>query len=370
VQELCQQLALDPLRFRQINAIREGDPNLMHGRWSHVGLLKCLALIEQHPLSTHRARSKQDIPGAAAGWISGIGVAAGGTGPAAALCRRERDGTCTSAVGSADLSGSDTSLGLPASVVHIVHDNADSMPYSGLSAGSKTIYTVGLAVLAAARDAHTQVLHIAAETLEASAEDLELRDGRVIVRGVPEKQLSPSEIAANSLRIGAPYESVFGHGRSANHVSSPMFAAHLARVAVDVETNEVRVLDYLAAQDMGRAINPAEVEGQIHGAVVQGIGWALCEGMVYDQQGQLLTATLLDYALPHSQDAPTITPLLAEVPSALGPCGAKGVGEPPAVPVATAITKAIKGATGVRMMQLPMTPERIFTALRAMGKQG
>lgn len=379
VQDLCQQLEIDPLRFRQINAVRERDPNLMRGRWPRVGLVECLEQIERHPLWTQREQFKQDVPAELPGWKIGIGVAAGGwpggTEPAAALCRLEQDGTFTSVVGSVDLSGSDASLaliaaeelGMPISAVHVVHDNTDSMPYSGLSAGSKTTYTVGSAVLAAARDARTQVLLIAADMLEASVEDLELRDGRVTVRGVPEKHVTLQQIAANSMRFGAPYEPVLGRGRSANRVSSPMFAAHLARVAVDPETGEVRVLDYLAAQDVGRAINPAEVEGQIHGGVVQGIGWALCEGMVYDQNGQLLTATLMDYALPHSQDAPTITPLLVEIPSTLGPFGAKGVGEPPVVPVAAAIANAIKDAVGVRMTQIPMTPERVFDALRGTG---
>src|SRR5204862_3822265 len=129
-----------------------------------------------------------------------------------------------------------------------------------------------------------------------------------MVKGVPEKYVTLQQIAANSMRFGAPYEPVFGRGRSANRVSSPMFAAHLAKVAVDPETGVVRVLDYLAAQDVGRVINPAEVEGQIHGGVVQGIGWALFEQMVYDEDGQLLTATLMDYALPQSSEIPAITP--------------------------------------------------------------
>jgi CO/xanthine dehydrogenase Mo-binding subunit len=380
VQDLCQQLGIDPLRFRRLNAVREGDPNLLQGRWPRVGLVECLEQIERHPLWTQRERLKQDVPAELQGWKIGTGVAAGGwpggTEPAAALCRLEPDGTFTSVVGSVDISGSDASLaliaaeelGMPVSAVHVVHDNTDSMPYSGLSAGSKTTYTVGSAILAAAHDAREQVLAIAAEMLEASVEDLELHAGRVTVRGVPEKHVTLQQIAANTMRFGAPYEPVLGRGRSANRVSSPMFAAHLARVAVDPETGEVRVLDYLAAQDVGRAINPAEVEGQIHGGVVQGIGWALCEGMAYDQHGQLLTATLMDYALPHSQDAPTITPLLVEIPSALGPFGAKGVGEPPVVPVAAAIANAIKDAVGVRMTQLPMTPERVFDALRGIGQ--
>ncbi|MFL5654400.1 MAG: xanthine dehydrogenase family protein molybdopterin-binding subunit [Ktedonobacteraceae bacterium] len=376
VQELCQQLGMDPLQFRQINALKEGDPNIRFGRWPRIGLLECLEQIQQHPLWVQREQAKQEVPEELKGWKIGIGVAVGGwpggTEPAAALCRLEHDGTFTVVVGSVDVSGSDASLALiaaeelslPVEAVDITHDNTDSMPYSGLSAGSKTTYTVGSAVLAAARDARNQVFTIAADMLEASTEDMELQDGKVMVKGVPEKHVTLQQIAANSMRFGAPYEPVYGRGRSANRVSSPMFAAHLAKVAVDPETGEVRVLDYIAAQDVGRAINPAEVEGQIHGGVVQGIGWALFEGMVYDESGQLLTATLMDYALPQSQDVPTITPLLVEVPSELGPFGAKGVGEPPVVPVAAAIANAIRDAVGVRMTQIPMTPERVFASLR------
>jgi CO/xanthine dehydrogenase Mo-binding subunit len=125
----------------------------------------------------------------------------------------------------------------------------------------------------------------------------------------------------------------------------------------------VRVLDYASAQDVGRAINPAEVEGQIHGGVTQGIGWALVVGHAYDEDGQLLTSTLMDYALPHSQDIPTIATLLVEVPSGLGPFGARGVGEPPVVPVAAAIANAIHDATSARLTHIPMTPERVLAAL-------
>jgi CO/xanthine dehydrogenase Mo-binding subunit len=376
VQELCQQLGMDPIQFRQINALKEGDPNIWLGRWPRIGLLECLEQVQQHPLWLQRERARQETPRELEGWKIGIGVAVGGwpggTEPAAAMCRLEQDGTFTVVVGSVDLSGSDASLALiaaeelnlSAEAVNVTHDSTDSMPYSGLSAGSKTIYTVGSAVLKAARDARTQIFTIAAEMLEASSEDMELRDGKVMVRGVPEKYITLQQIAANSMRFGAPYEPVYGRGRSANRVSSPMFAAHLVRVAVDPKTGEVRVLEYIAAQDVGRAINPAEVEGQIHGGVVQGIGWALLEGMTYDEQGQLLTSTLMDYALPHSQDVPTITPLLVEVPSELGPFGAKGVGEPPVVPVAAAIANAIRDAVGVRMTELPMTPERVFTSMR------
>jgi CO/xanthine dehydrogenase Mo-binding subunit len=375
VEELCQQLRIDPLQFRRLNAPGEGDPHFMLGRWPRIGLEECLELIEQHPLWKQREQARREVPPELKGWKVGIGLAIGswlaGTEPAAALCRLENDGSFTVVVGSVDMSGSDTSLALiaanelgqPADAVNITHDNTDSMPYSGLSAASKTIYTVGSAVLSAARDARSQIFSIAADMLEAATDDMELRDGKVMVKGVPEKHVTLQQIAASSMNFAAPFEPIFGRGRSANRVASPTFVAHLAKVAVDPETGEVRVLDYIAAQDVGRAVNPAEVEGQIHGGIVQGIGWALLEGMSYDENGQLLTATLMDYALPASRDMPTITPLLVEIPSPLGPFGAKGVGEPPVIPVAAAIANAIRDATGVRMTQLPMTPERVFAAL-------
>jgi len=165
------------------------------------------------------------------------------------------------------------------------------------------------------------------------------------------------------MRFAGKYAPVYGRGRSGLSTTSPMYAAHVARVAVDPETGEVRVLDYLAAQDVGFAINPAEVEGQIIGGVTQGLGWALYERYVYDENGQLLTSTLMDYALPQSTEVPRIIPLLVEVPSPLGPFGAKGVGEPPVVPVGAAIANAVFDAVGVRVPDLPITPERLFKAM-------
>jgi CO/xanthine dehydrogenase Mo-binding subunit len=254
-------------------------------------------------------------------------------------------------------------LGMPIDAVNVAHDNTDTMPYSGGTGGSKTTYSMGPAVLAAARDARNQILSIAAEMLEASANDLEIEGDKVVVRGAPDKSIELKKIAAESMRFGGRYEPVYGRGRAANSRSSPLYVVHIAKVAVDPETGEVHVLDYVAIQDVGFAVNPAEVEGQIYGGVMQGIGWALLEGIVYDENGQLLTSTFMDYALPHIQDAPHITPVLVEVPSALGPFGAKGVGEPPVVPVGAAIANAVYNAVGVRVTQLPITSERLYEAM-------
>ena len=375
VAELCRELQMDPIAFRKKNAVREGDPTVNHGVWPRVGLLECLEAIEQHPLWVSRETNKQATSDLT-GWKIGTGIAVGGwpggTETAAAACRLENDGTFTVVVGSVDLTGSDTSLaliaaeglGVSSDSVVTVHDNTDTMPYSGGTGGSKTVYSLGPAVLAAARDARQQVLTIAGEMLEAAVDDLTIENDRVVVKGVPDRSVELKEIARQSMRFRGKYPPVYGHGRSANATTNPMYAAHVARVAVDPETGEVRVLDYVAAQDVGCAINPAEVEGQIHGGVTQGIGWALLEGLEYNEEGQPLTATLMDYAVPHSHDVPNISPIFIQIPSDLGPFGAKGVGEPPVIPVAAAIANAIYDAVGARVHTIPMTAERVYTAMQ------
>lgn len=372
--ELCEGLGMDPITFRKQNALKEGDMGIDKRPWPRIGLIECLEALEKQPQWVNRATQKE-APADLAGWKIGYGISVGGwpggTEPAAAACRLEKDGTFTVVIGTVDLTGSDTSMALIAAEglgvgkngVNVAHDSTDTMPYSGGTGGSKTLYTMGPAVLAAARDARNQVLIVASEMLEASPEDLEIEGDKVVVRGVPGKSVTLAKIAGASMRFAGQYEPVYGRGRSVTKRNSPMYAAHLAKVAVDPETGEVRVLEYVAAQDVGFAINPAEVEGQIHGGITQGLGWALYEGFVYDENGQLLTPTLMDYALPLSKDIPTITPVLVEVPSALGPYGAKGVGEPPVVPVGAAIANAVQDAVGARVAHLPITPERLFTAM-------
>ncbi len=375
IDELCRENGLDPVAFRLKNGFKEGDATLDGRKWPRIGLLECLQKVQEHPIWAERGKHSS-LPGELRGWKVGVGLAAGGwpggTEPAAAACRLEKDGTVSVVVGSVDLTGSDTSmsliaahvLGMPVESVQTVHDNTDTMPYSGGTGGSKTTYAMGAAVLAAAQDARHQILSIASEMLEASEGDLDIEGDQVVVRGAPGKSVELKHIAGESMRFAGRYEPVYGRGRSALKVSSPMFAVHVARVAVDPETGLVRVLDYLAAQDVGFAINPGEVEGQISGGVTQGLGWALYEGYAYDENGQLLTSNFMDYALPHSEDVPYVTPLLVEIPSALGPFGAKGVGEPPVIPVGAAIANAVRDAVGARVTHLPITPERLFMAMQ------
>ena len=144
---------------------------------------------------------------------------------------------------------------------------------------------------------------------------------------------------------------------------APSAAAHLAHVRVDRETGEVRLLAHVIAQDVGRALNPALVEGQMRGGAAQGIGWALFEELVHDESGQLLTSSFLDYAIPLADRVPDIDTLIVEVPAPDGPFGAKGIGEAPVIAAAPAIANAVAAAVGIRLRELPMTAPRVWAAL-------
>jgi CO/xanthine dehydrogenase Mo-binding subunit len=173
------------------------------------------------------------------------------------------------------------------------------------------------------------------------------------------------------MAFGGKYEPVFGRGSTAINQRAPGFAAHLARVRVDPDTGKTSVIDYVAVQDVGKAVNPAGVEDQIMGGVMQGIGWALYEQMAYDDSGQLVTASLLDYTLPGIHQSPErIETVIVEVPSQSGPFGVRGVGEPPVVPVPATVANAIRDAVGARVADLPMTPERVTAAVAAMEDEG
>jgi CO/xanthine dehydrogenase Mo-binding subunit len=301
-----------------------------------------------------------------------IGGWLGGLESATACIRANTDGTFQIIHGAVDITGTNTGmvliaaqvLGVSPDKVQILTPDTSQAPYAGMSGGSKITYTVGKAVQLAAEDARRQILGIAASHLEARVDDLEIKDGAVRVKGSPTARLSLAEIAALSMRFGAKYPPVFGQGSTAITRQSPGFAGHMVRVRVDPETGGVTILEYVAAQDVGFAINPPAVEGQILGGVAQGIGWGLFEHIVYDDAGGLLTATLTDYAIPKAPNVPRVETIVVEVPSEDGPMGAKGVGEPPVVPAAAAIANAIADAIGTRITTLPITPERILQALR------
>jgi CO/xanthine dehydrogenase Mo-binding subunit len=372
VDEAARQLGMDPFELRLKNAAQKGDP-MGNGRpWPGIGMRETLAALRDHPAWQEREQAR------AAGRGVGVAVAGwpGGTEPAAAACSLQRDGSLHIHVGSVDLTGTTTgfallaaeAFGLEPERIRVISGDTANAPFAGAAGGSKITYTVGPAVFQAAEEARRQVLDIAAEEFEADAADLEIVDGKVQVRGVPDKAISLADIGTKTMQFGGKYAPVWGHGRHAVKAQAPGFCAQLAELSVDAETGEVTVHRLVLAQDVGRAINPPAIEGQMTGGAVQGLGWALYEGLRYSPDGQLLTGSWMDYAVARAtQAAATIETVLVEVPSEQGPLGARGVGEPPVIATAAAVANAITDATGARLVDLPITPPQLIRALEAAG---
>jgi CO/xanthine dehydrogenase Mo-binding subunit len=365
--ELATKLGLDPIEMRLKNAVVEGDVGVSGNPFPTIGAVEVLERIREHPLWATR----DSLPEG-----EGIGMAAGhwpgGNEPAAAVCRVNVDGTMTVVTSAADMSGVNSgfaviaaaAFGLSPDKVQVVTADTSSGPYSGASGGSKITYTVGAAVLRAAEAARQKALAAASQELEIAPDDLEVVDGIVRAVGAPDRSITVEELAKMALRFGGRYEPIEAHGGSAQTSGAPSVAAHLSHVRVDRETGEVMLLRHVIAQDVGRALNPALVEGQMRGGATQGIGWALFEQLDHDEDGRLVTGSFLDYAIPNAERVPEIETLIVEVPAPDGPFGAKGIGEAPVVGAPAAVANAIAAAGGTRLYELPMTPPRIWEALR------
>ena len=353
--ELALRLDMDPIELRLRNASREGDPTADESAWPRIAMVECLEEARRHPLYTAPCEAGE-----------GVGIAVGSWGgartPAAAGCRVEPDGTVSIMIGSVDISGSSTGLamiaaeafGVSPDKVRIEIGDTGVAPFGPLAAGSQVTYSVGGAVQEAAIEARRQLLQIATEELEAAPEDLEITDGRVAVKGSADRFVEITRLVALGTEFMGKHRPIQASGRSAVQSASPMFTVHIARVRADSETGHFTLTGYAAIQDVGRAINPPEVEGQIHGGAAQVLGRALGEQLAYDDDGQLRTASFLDYELPTADQLPDIDVRLIEVPSPVGPLGAKGVGEPPAIPGAAALANALARATGIRVREVPI----------------
>jgi CO/xanthine dehydrogenase Mo-binding subunit len=370
---MARELGLDPLEVRFKNAVGEGDLLPSGQPYPRIGLRECLEAIGNSEVwKRRRETAEQPNRGTAlavGGWM-------GGLQPASAIACLNADGTINVTVGSSDITGTNTSFrqiaaevfNLPLEMVSVESGDTKTAPYAGMSAGSKTTYTVGRAVKLAAEDAKRQMLEIAAQRLEVSPEDLEMIDGEIRLKSgdaADQKPLTFARLGKWTTNFGAYYPAVVGRGAITARKSAPGFTAQAVEVEVDPDTGEVTVLGFAVAQDAGFAINPLSVEGQMQGGVSQGIGIALSEEMIFDDQGRLLNPNLLDYRLMTTRDLPPIEAIIVEVPSEEGPYGARIVGEPSIVAGLAAVGNAIAEATGARCYEAPFTPERV---LRAMGK--
>jgi CO/xanthine dehydrogenase Mo-binding subunit len=368
VDEMARLLSVDPISLRLQNGSKPGDP-LADGRpWPKMGLTEVLQAAQAHPIWQNREKAQQNGRGvgiALGGWP-------GGVEPTSASVQLHRDGTLQLHIGSVDLTGTPTGFALIAAEafgvspdkVQVWRGDTSNMPFAGATGGSKITYMVGPSVIKACEDAKQQVYAIAADLMEADPADMEIVDGHVQVKGVPDKKLDLAEIAKKTMHFGAKYAPVVGNGRHANTESAPGFAAQLAEVSVDEQTGEVTVHKLAVFQDVGQVINPLTLEGQVMGGAMQGLGWALYENLVFDEYGSPLTGSWADYTVPHFVHAvPQFEVQFVQVPSEHGPFGARGAGEPPIIATAAAVANAIADATNSRITNLPMTAPRVLTAV-------
>src|SRR5579884_2622004 len=343
IDELAERLGIDPLELRLRNVAEVGDKAVSSQEFKVFEAREYLERMGEHPLWKRRGSLPEgEGVGLAIGWWPG------GYEPAAAVCQLDANGHLTIVTGAADMTGVETTFaaiaadafGVSSDRVRVNYADTSSAPYAGMSGGSKITYTVGRAVEMAALQAREQLLDVAAEELEISPEDLEIVDGSVQPVGVPAKAMSITELAQKVLTFGSPHPPVEGHGR-VSLSPAPQCAAHLSHVRVDRDTGAVTVLGHVIAQDVGRALNPALVAGQMQGGVTQGLGWALLEELAYDEHGQPMAGSFVDYAVPTAGGIPWIETEIVEVPAPDGPFGAKGVGEAPVVGVPGAVANAI-----------------------------
>jgi CO/xanthine dehydrogenase Mo-binding subunit len=366
---ICHDLGIDPLEFRRRNGVKTGDLSAAGVPLRQVGMQTALAAATQRAgWHTPKVGVKRGRGIACAEWRLGGGRGSG------AWVKLNEDGTVVVNAGITEIgSGSSTALvqmtadvlGVLPERVALVSGDTETTPYDTLTAASRVTVAMGNAVTRAASDVRDQLLHLAAERLEARPEDITLADGRVFVKGSADHGFSIGQLAVYAQTLGSG--PILGRGAYSSRMPQSLhcYGTQIVEVEVDAETGAVKILRIVAAHDVGRAINPQGVEGQIQGGVTQAIGHALMEQVYYGPDGTPQTQGFLDYKIPSAQDLPEVEAVIVEVPDDEGPFGARGIGEPPILAFAPAVANAIYDAVGVRMTSLPITAEKVRQALNA-----
>ena len=365
IDEVAEAIGMDPLEFRLKNAVETGDPQPNNISFTKIGLKELIGHALKHPAwTTPLPEGKNRGRGVA------VGFWRGGANTSSCHITVTGDGTVHLTVGTVDMTPARTgfaqicadTLQLPLEKVRVKMGDTDTVAHSDNTGGSRTTYTMGTAIYLASHELIQQMKQRASQRLGVAPEHIEYSNGVFHVSDIQDKSISFKEIALLSVRGGS---TLLARGTNPALKAAPAFCLHIVDVEVDPETGKVTILKYTACEDVGRAINPTMVEGQMQGAAVQASGWALTEEMMFDQQGVLRNPTLLDYRMPTALDVPMIATEIVEVPAEDGPFGARGVGEVGVVPVAAAISNAIYRAAGVRLRTLPMNPERVLAAIKA-----
>ncbi len=364
----ARKIGMDPVQFRLKNIAKPGTPTVFGTKLNFNGFAETLQALQKHPGYT-----------APLGKNQGRGVAAGywfnGAGESSAVVSANEDGTVVVATGSPDIGGSRAStaqmaaetLGIPYEAVRPIIADTNSVGFTQTTGGSRVTFATGMTVINACNKVIAEMCVRAAKIWKIEPENVVWEDGSARPAGKRAGEFPPlsfREIASKRTATGGP---ISASATMNAEGQAPGFTAQFCDVEVDPETGHVKILRFVAAQDVGRAIHPSYCEGQINGGVVQGIGWALNEEYIYDKQGHLENPGFLDYRMPVASDLPKIEPILVEVPNPNHPYGVKGVAEANIVPPMAAVANAIHMATGKRLTDLPMSPPKVLAAIDATG---
>ena len=383
---LAEKAGIDPIEFRRINANHSGDVSPQDLRITTCGLEECIDTVKE--TLEWDAENKE---GEGVGMASLIHVGGGArvykSDGCGTIIKMDDFGKVDVFTGATDMGqGADTvvaqivaeELGLLVDDIHVVHSDTDICPWDVGAHASRTTFIAGNAALGAARKIKARLLEMGAKQLDVPLERLVLNEQSIIDQEVPENRIAIAKLLRKAhfshggqmLMAEHFYDPVnenMGKDFKGNMSMTYTFGSHGVRVKVDQDTGKVQILKYVAAHDVGKAINPMLLEGQVYGGVMMGLGYALTE-QVISEKGENMNPNFRDYKILTAKDVvPIVAPVL-ETYDEDGPFGAKGIGEPGCVPTAPAVANAIYDAVGVRIKDLPITPERILAAIRA--KQG
>jgi CO/xanthine dehydrogenase Mo-binding subunit len=381
---LAEKLGIDPVKLRLKNHIRTGETSpifekIGEGREGKPQVVRSCALSEclrvgAERIGWHEKRRAKRRKGP---WAYGVGMAVSmqgsgitGVDMGAATILMNEDGSFRLLVGATDLgTGSDTVLaqiaaevlGVPVGKIIVYSSDTDLTPFDVGAYASSTTYVSGNAVLKAAQEVRRQILAVAAAMLAEPAENLELVGEQV--KSKSGKSVSLSEVGHRATYVVGQHQ-IAATASFVAPESPPPFCAFFAEVAVDTETGIVRLVRFIGVADCGVAINPKLAEGQLEGAIVQGIGHALYEEMLFSERGRCVNANFFDYKIPSAWDIPDIEAILVPSEEPTGPLGAKSIAEVGINGPLPAISNAIYDAVGVRLTRAPFTPDRVLTALK------
>ena len=364
--ELAQKIDMDPMEMRLKNAAKQGTKTSYGPTLGVVGNIETMTAAKEHehynaPLGENQGRGV-----ASAFWFN-VG---GETSCAVSLLE---DGSVMVTSGSPDIGGSRASLcnmaaevlGCDVENVKAIIADTSSLGFNRHTGGSRVTFAAGIVVTDATKDMVQQLRERAALIWDIDVDAVEWADGEARPAGPNAGEFEPltlADIAGKTLETGGPINSK----KSMNvQAPGPAFGTHIVDVEVDKDTGHVTILRYTAVQDVGKAVHPSYVEGQIQGGAAQGVGWALNEEYIYDDQGRMENPGFLDYRIPVASDLPMIEAVMVEVANPTHPFGVRGVGEVPIIPPMAAIANAIEDAVGVRMTDLPMSPPKVLAALDA-----